>query len=131
MKEDDMEKILIVDDALFMRVTIKKILAGAGYEHLLEAGDGEEACRICHEEKPQLVLMDISMPKMDGIEALRRIREELPDTTIVMCSAVGQDAMMIQAAEYGAVDFIVKPFNPEQLIRTVQCILHRDGGDRS
>lgn len=86
------EKILIVDDALFMRVNLKRILTEAGYKNLLEAENGEVACRLYETEKPDLVLMDISMPVMDGIAALKNIRKQDNTAVVVMCSAVGQEA---------------------------------------
>lgn len=116
-------KILVVDDALFMRVTIKKALAEAGFTDCLEAADGEEACRIYEKERPDLVLMDISMPVMDGIRALKAIMEMDPHAVVVMCSAVGQDAMICEALENGAKEFIVKPFKKEQITGVVNMCL--------
>lgn len=121
-------KIMIVDDALFMRVTLKKTLTEAGYTNLLEAADGKEACEACEKEHPELVLMDISMPNLNGIEALRRIKAEHPEIIVIMCSAVGQEAMMMEAIELGAYEFIVKPFKPEQIVYAVNRALGISGG---
>ncbi|MGI6069003.1 MAG: response regulator [Blautia sp.] len=115
-----MPKIMIVDDALFMRVSLKKILSGGGFTDLLEACDGQQACEICKEERPDLVLMDISMPNLNGIEALKKIKEIYPETAVIMCSAIGQDSMLVEAIEAGAAEFIVKPFKPEQILDAVR-----------
>lgn len=117
------EKILVVDDALFMRVTLRNILNANGYEQVLEAKDGEEALKVYEQERPELVLMDISMPVMDGIEALKNIRRIDEKAVVVMCSAVGQEAMILEAVQSGASDFIVKPFEPEHIVMAVQKYL--------
>ena len=113
-------KILIVDDALFMRSMLKKILTEMGITGILEAGDGELACQICREEKPDLVLLDITMPKMNGIETLKLIKSENPDIHVIMCSAMGQESIIIEALNNGADDFIVKPFKKESIQEIVQ-----------
>ena len=123
-------KILIVDDALFMRAMLKKILTEAGYTEIFEAANGVEACTVYEAEKPDAVLMDISMPEMNGIEALKAIVREDADAVVVMCSAVGQEAMILEAVQSGALDFIVKPFKPEQIIQAVETALDKKrGGD--
>ncbi|WP_133968525.1 response regulator [Eubacterium limosum] len=123
-------KILIVDDALFMRAMLKKILKEAGYTEIFEAANGVEACTVYEAEKPDAVLMDISMPEMNGIEALKAIVREDADAVVVMCSAVGQEAMILEAVQSGALDFIVKPFKPEQIIQAVETALDKKrGGD--
>lgn len=123
-------KILIVDDALFMRAMLKKILKEAGYTQIFEAANGVEACMVYEAEKPDAVLMDISMPEMNGIEALKAIVREDADAVVVMCSAVGQEAMILEAVQSGALDFIVKPFKPEQIIQAVETALDKKrGGD--
>lgn len=122
------EKILIVDDALFMRVNLKRILTEAGYKNLLEAENGEVVCRLYETEKPDLVLMDISMPVMDGIAALKNIRKQDNTAVVVMCSAVGQEAMIMESVENGAMEFIVKPFKGEQIVSAVKNCLENSRG---
>lgn len=116
-------KILLVDDAAFMRTTIKNCLSKAGYENLLEAGDGKQAVEVYEKELPDLVIMDITMPNMDGIEALETIKKLDPAAKVVMCSAMGQETMVVQAIQLGALDFIVKPFKPDRILQTVSKIL--------
>lgn len=111
-------RVMIVDDAVFMRVTIKKIVESEGFEIAAEAANGEEAVRLYKSEKPDLVLMDITMPEMNGLEALRLIREYDKNAEVIMISAMGQQQMVVQAIEYGAKNFIVKPFD-EAKIRMV------------
>ena len=118
-----MYKILVVDDAGFMRMMIKNYLTKAGYETIIEGEDGEKAVSLYKSEAPDLVIMDITMPNMDGLEALKTIRGKDPNATIVMCSAMGQEAMVMEAIKEGAMDFIVKPFKPERIIQTVSKIL--------
>lgn len=125
-------KILIVDDALFMRAMLKKILNEAGYTQIFEAANGAEACEVYEAQKPDAVLMDISMPEMNGIDALKAIVREDPEAVVVMCSAVGQEAMIIEAVQSGALDFIVKPFKPEQIVQAVETALAKaKGGDNT
>ena len=114
-----MAKIMVVDDAAFMRMMVKNALAQGGYTDVCEASDGAEAVQMYAEQKPQLVLMDITMPNMDGLEALKKIRENDGNAQIVMCSAMGQESMVIDAIKAGAKDFIVKPFKPDEFKRTV------------
>lgn len=118
-----MYKILIVDDAAFMRMMVKDNLKKAGYTEFLEAGDGEDAVAKYVENKPDLVLLDITMPIMDGIQALQTIKQTDPKAKVVMCSAMGQEGMVVEAIKLGALDFIVKPFKPERLIQTVRNVL--------
>ena len=117
------KKILVVDDAVFMRTTVQNALKKAGYEELVEAGNGAKAVEKYSEVKPDLVLMDITMPEMDGLQALKAIKEIDPNAKVVMCSAMGQEAMVIEAINLGALDFIVKPFKPDRLLKTVSTIL--------
>lgn len=112
--------ILIVDDAAFMRMVIKNILTKEGYEIAGEANDGKEAVALYNELKPALVLLDITMPEMDGIEALKKIIAADPSAKVVMCSALGQSSMVIEAIQAGAKDYIVKPFQPDRVIEAVQ-----------
>ena len=105
-----MARILIVDDAAFMRMMLKDILTKGGFEIAGEAADGNEAVAKYNELKPDLVTLDITMPNKDGIQALKEIKAADPNATCVMCSAMGQQSMVIDAIQSGAKDFIVKPF---------------------
>ena len=118
-----MARILTVDDAAFMRKVIKDTLSKAGYTDIHEAEDGAMAVEKYNEVKPDLVLMDITMPEMDGIEALRKIKEQDPSAVVVMCSAMGQQAMVIESIQAGAKDFIVKPFQPDRVLEAVSKVL--------
>ena len=118
-----MAKILIVDDAAFMRMMVKENLKKAGFSDFAEAANGEEAIAQYSSEKPDLVLLDITMPVKDGLTALQEIRELDPSAMVVMCSAMGQENMVIEAIKLGALDFIVKPFKPERLLQTVKNVL--------
>ncbi|MDR3072009.1 MAG: response regulator [Clostridiales Family XIII bacterium] len=120
-----MSKILIVDDAVFMRMMIQENLRKAGYNLFYEAGNGQEAVLLYAEHNPDLVLLDITMPIKDGIAALQEIREIDSSAKVIMCSAMGQENMVIEAIKFGAVDFIVKPFKPERLLQTVKNVLGR------
>ena len=118
-----MAKILLVDDAAFMRKVIKDTLSKAGYTDLHEAVDGADAVEKYNSLKPDLVLMDITMPNMDGLEALKAIRAADGNANVVMCSAMGQETMVIDAIKSGAKDFIVKPFKIERVLKTVTSIV--------
>lgn len=118
-----MAKILLVDDAAFMRMMIKDTLTKNGYTEIFEAADGVQAVEKYFEVSPDLVIMDITMPNMDGLDALKAIREKDPNAVIVMCSAMGQEAMVIEAIKSGAKDFIVKPFKPDRILKTVATII--------
>ena len=117
------KKILLVDDAAFMRKMIKDTLSKNGYSELYEAVDGADAVEKYNELHPDLVIMDITMPNMDGLEALKAIRAKDGNANIVMCSAMGQESMVMDAVRSGAKDFIVKPFKAERVIKTVTSIL--------
>lgn len=117
------ERILIVDDAAFMRMMVKDILTKNGYEIAGEAEDGKKAVELYKEEQPDLVTMDITMPEMDGITALKEIKAEYPDAKVIMCSAMGQQAMVVDAIQAGAKDFIVKPFQADRVIEAIQKAL--------
>lgn len=118
-----MEKIMLVDDAAFMRMMIKKALTDNGFNNFVEAQDGAEAVRKYDDEKPDLVIMDITMPNMDGLQALKKIREADSSARVIMCTAMGQESMVVDAIKSGARDFIVKPFNAERIVQTVNTIL--------
>jgi two-component system, chemotaxis family, chemotaxis protein CheY len=116
-------KVLVVDDAAFMRMMIKDILRKGGYEVVGEAEDGLKAVEKYRDLHPELVTMDITMPDMDGITAVREIRKIDPNALIIMCSAMGQQAMVIDAIQAGAKDFVVKPFQPERVLEAVKKVL--------
>ena len=117
------KKILLVDDAAFMRKMIKDTLSKNGYTELFEAVDGADAVEKFNEIGPDLVIMDITMPNMDGLEALKAIRAADANANVVMCSAMGQETMVIDAIRSGAKDFIVKPFKIERVLKTVTSIV--------
>ena len=112
-------KIMVVDDAAFMRMMLKNILNQNGYKVIGEGTNGSEAVEKYDELKPDLVTMDIVMPNMTGIEAVRGIKENHPNAKIVMCSALGQQAMVKEALEAGALDFILKPFQKDKVLEVV------------
>jgi len=112
-------RILVVDDAAFMRMFLKNILTEGGYEVIGEATNGKEAIEKYKELKPDLVTMDITMPEMDGIQAIKEIRKSFADANIIVCSAMGQQAMVIESIQAGAKDFIVKPFQQSRVIEAV------------
>ena len=114
---------MLVDDAAFMRMMEKDALVKNGYTDIYEATDGAEAVEKYDELKPDLVIMDITMPNMDGLEALKAIKAKDANALVVMCSAMGQEAMVIDALKSGAKDFIVKPFKPDRLIKTVSTLI--------
>ena len=118
-----MAKMLIVDDAAFMRMMLKDILTRCGHEIAAEASNGNEAVQKYKELSPDLVTMDITMPECDGLEGLSKIRQINDKAKVVMCSAMGQKAMVIDAIGRGAVDFIVKPFDPEKVMLAVNKAL--------
>ena len=112
--------ILICDVAAFMRMMIKDILTKNGYTIVGEAENGLKAVEKYNETKPDLVMMDITMPEMDGIQALKKIKSGDPSANIIMCSAMGQQAMVIESIQSGAKDFIVKPFQPDRVLEAVK-----------
>lgn len=115
-------KILVVDDALFMRARIKKILSAIDCE-IIEALNGKDACELFEAKQPDLVLLDISMPIMSGIDALEKMMEINSSIPVIMCSAVGQDSQVMNAINIGAKEFITKPFTEEQIITAVKTFL--------
>ncbi|MGI6552500.1 MAG: response regulator [Clostridia bacterium] len=117
------KRILIVDDAAFMRMMIRDILTKHGFEVAGEAENGTVAVNLYKELKPDLVTMDITMPEMDGISAVKAIRQIDPEAKIIMCSAMGQQMMVMEAIQAGARDFIVKPFQQERVIQAVEKAL--------
>ncbi|MBT2691646.1 response regulator [Bacillus sp. ISL-55] len=118
-----MARILIVDDAKFMRITLTNILKKANHEIVGEAENGREAVELYRELKPDLVTMDITMPEMSGLDAVKEIKKDFKDAKIIMCSAMGQQKMVVDAIEAGAKDFIVKPFDDSQVVDSVTRLL--------
>ncbi|MGI6622933.1 MAG: response regulator [Clostridiaceae bacterium] len=118
-----MASILIVDDAAFMRMMIKDILSKNGYSVIGEAENGIKAIEKYKEVNPDLVIMDITMPEMDGIQAVKQIKAINDSAKIIMCSAMGQQAMVIESIQAGARDFIVKPFQAERVIEAVKKVV--------
>ena len=116
-------KILIVDDAAFMRMMIKDILSKNGFDVVGEAANGDEAVDRYKELTPDLVTMDITMPEKDGIAALKEIKKINPAAKVIMCSAMGQQAMVIDAIQAGAKDFIVKPFQADRVLEAINKAL--------
>lgn len=118
-----MAKILICDDSAFMRMMLRKVLEDNGHEVIGEAGDGKQAVQMYRQLTPELTTMDITMPKMDGIEAVKHIHEEDPVARIIMVTAIGQRSVIADAIKAGASDFIVKPFEPTQVVATIKKVL--------
>ncbi len=119
------ERILIADDAAFMREMLRDILTEGGYEIVAEASDGAGAITAYHEHNPDLVTLDIVMPGKSGVEALEEIMRSDPSACCVMVSALGQEALVMEALEAGAKDFVVKPFKPDQVINVVKKALKK------
>ncbi len=115
--------VLVCDDAIFMRTMISDILSQAGFEIVGEAESGAQAVEKYRQLKPDLVTMDIVMPDMGGIDAVREICKDNPDAKILMCSAMGQQALVVEAIQAGAKDFVVKPFQPSRVLEAVQRVL--------
>ena len=118
-----MKRVMVCDDAAFMRMMIKDILVKNGYEIAAEAENGLKTVEQYPDAKPDLVLMDITMPEVDGIEAVRRIKALDPNANVIMCSAMGQQAMVIEAIQAGAKDFIVKPFQADRVLEAVRKVI--------
>jgi two-component system chemotaxis response regulator CheY len=118
-------RVLVVDDAIFMRRMISDILKASGMEVAGEAENGSDAVEKYNELKPDLVTMDIIMPEMNGIEAVKKITSRDPKAKIVMCSALGQQALVQDALAAGAEDFLIKPFNPSRVIEVIAKVLNQ------
>jgi len=118
------KSVLIVDDAAFMRIKLKDILEKNNYEVAGEAENGIEAIEKYKEVKPDIVTMDITMPEKDGVEALKEIKAFDEDAKVLMCSAMGQQTMVMDAIRSGALDFIVKPFDTERVIHALDKVAH-------
>ena len=118
--------ILIVDDLAFIKLVLKDLIVEAGFRVVGEGSNGEEAIELYQDTQPDVVLLDITMPKMDGLTALKKILALDPDAKIIMVSALGQQKLILQAIEIGAKDFIVKPFQPERVISSIKKTLDID-----
>jgi two-component system chemotaxis response regulator CheY len=118
-----MARILVVDDAAFMRQNLVRVLTSAGHEIAGEAVNGEDAIEKFKSLQPDLITLDITMPVMDGLEALQKIRALDPDCRIVMCSAMSQEAMVVEAIKRGAMEFVVKPFRDDRVTQAVAASL--------
>ncbi len=116
--------ILIVDDLDFIKIVLRDILEKSGFRVIGEASNGEDAIRLYQEKRPDAVLMDITMPGMDGLTALKRIRDIDPAARIIICSALGQQRLIVQAIQQGAKDFIVKPFQPQRVVSALKKALN-------
>lgn len=117
------KSILVVDDAAFMRMMIKDILVKNSFDIAGEASDGVLALQKYQEAKPDAVILDITMPNMDGLETLIELKKIDPNAKVIMCSAMGQESMVIDAIKSGASDFIVKPFQGDRIVKAVQKVL--------
>ena len=115
--------VLIVDDLAFIKIVLRDILEKAGFRVVGEASNGDEAIRVYLDKRPDVVLMDITMPGMDGLTALKKIREHDPKARIIICSALGQQRLIVQAIQLGAKDFIVKPFQPQRIVSALKKAL--------
>jgi two-component system chemotaxis response regulator CheY len=115
-------KILLVDDAPMMRVLLRGILEAGGYDVIAEAADGEEAVALYRTHLPDVVTMDIVMPVQDGIETVRVLRKLDPEARVIMVSAMGQERLIAEAMEAGALAYVLKPFNPEQVLSVMQMV---------
>ncbi|MGG0718619.1 response regulator [Robertmurraya massiliosenegalensis] len=119
-----MARILIVDDAKFMRLTLSNILTKANHEVVGEGENGRDAVELYRELNPDLVTLDITMPEMSGLDAIKEIRNEFPNAKVIMCSAMGQQKMVVESIEAGAKDFIVKPFDEGRVLEAVNRVLN-------
>ena len=115
-------RILLVDDATFMRMMLRSVLEKAGHTIIGEASNGREGLEKYKELKPELVFLDITMPEVDGLACIKSIRNFDNKAKVIMCSAMGQQAMVIEAIQSGAIDFVVKPFQPERIYEAIKKI---------
>jgi two-component system chemotaxis response regulator CheY len=115
--------VLIADDLKFIKLVLRELVEKAGFRVVGEASNGEEAVELYQDKRPDVVLLDITMPKMDGLTALKQILKVDPEAKVIMCSALGQQSLMVQALQLGAKDFIVKPFREERVIAAIKRIL--------
>jgi two-component system chemotaxis response regulator CheY len=115
--------VLIVDDLAFIKIVLRDILEKSGFRVVGEASNGEQAITMYQDTRPDVVLMDITMPGMDGLTALKKIREIDPEARVIICSALGQQRLIVQAIQMGAKDFIVKPFQPQRVVSALKKAL--------
>jgi len=115
--------VLIADDLKFIKLVLRELVEKAGFRVVGEASNGQEAVELYKDKRPDVVLMDITMPKMDGLSALKQILKIDPQAKIIMCSALGQQSLIVQALQLGAKDFIVKPFREDRVIAAIKKIL--------
>jgi two-component system chemotaxis response regulator CheY len=115
----EMAKVLVVDDSVFARKKLAQVLQEEGYD-VVEAGNGAEAVDVAAKEAPDVILMDITMPVLDGIEATRRIRAQGVAAKVIMVSALGQKSSVLEAVKAGAVDYVLKPYEKSQLLTTLK-----------
>jgi len=118
-------KIMVVDDAAFMRLTLEKIFAKSGHE-VIQAKNALEALTLYQEHRPDLVTMDITMPEINGIEVVSKLKEIDPNVRVIMISAMGQESMVREAISAGALDFVVKPFQPERILAAVSRAVRKN-----
>ncbi|WP_336296587.1 response regulator [Bacillus pinisoli] len=118
-----MARIVVVDDAKFMRLTLTTILEKGNHEVVGEAENGIDAISIFDQLQPDLITMDITMPEMNGLDALKAIKKKAPQAKVIMCSAMGQQKMVVEAIEAGAKDFIVKPFEENRVLEAINRVL--------
>ena len=116
---------LVVDDAIFMRTVLKKMLTEAQFTVVGEASNGVQAIEMAKQLQPDIVTLDITMPEMDGIEAIKKILEVSPKTNIIMCSAMGQHSRVVEAIKAGAKDFVVKPFEKARVLQAIYNVMNR------
>lgn len=121
-------RVLVADDTAFMRMTLRNVLERNGYEVVAEAANGAEAVELYRRHRPDLVTMDITMPEMDGITAIREIMKIDPQARIIVCSALGQKTMVIEALTAGAKDYLVKPFQPERVLEALEKLQAQRAG---
>lgn len=118
-------RFLIVDDAIFMRTVLKKMLTESDFKVVGEAGNGLQAIEMAQLLQPDIVTLDITMPEMDGIQAIEKILEVSPNSKIIMCSAMGQHSKVVEAIKKGAKDFIVKPFEKTRVLQAIYNVMNR------
>ncbi len=126
-RKDRRPGVMIVDDLAFMRTAIRDILVKEGIPVAGEAADGKECLKMYYSQPVELVLLDITMPVMDGIETLERLMKMDKSARVIMCSAMGQDRYIIRSIQLGAKDFVVKPFKPERIVSAVKKAVNRYG----